>query len=133
MLSADLLKRYTPLHNLTDANRARLAERLVIENLPKAAVLCREGDTDNDALFLLEGGVELQSHSTSMTRVLQAGAPEAFFPVAAGRPRPYTVIATSAVKLFRINHAILDRAVLLDEVSTTVTRLRDTQGETFAG
>jgi CRP-like cAMP-binding protein len=133
MLSAGVLKQYTPLHNLTDANLARLAARLAIEDVPPGAVVCRENDTDNDSIFLLAGGVELKSQSSSMTRVLQAGTPEAFFPVAAGRPRPCTVIASTAVKLFRVDNAVLDRAVLLDQVSTTVTQLRDIGGETFGG
>jgi CRP-like cAMP-binding protein len=133
MLDVDRLKRYTPLHNLNDANLERLARRLVIEEVPKGGVVCREGDTDNDSLFLLEGGVELKTHSSSMARVMQAGTPDAYFPVAPGRPRPSTVIATTPVKLFRIDNAALDRAVLLDEVSTTITRLRDSEGERFAG
>lgn len=133
MLSADVLKQYTPLHNLNAANLERLAKRLVVEDIPKAGVVCREGDTDNDSIFLVEGGVELRSRDSSMARAMQAGAADAFFPVAPGRPRPYTVIATTAAKLFRIDNAALDRAVLLDEVSTTVTRLRDHEGEKFAG
>jgi CRP-like cAMP-binding protein len=133
MLTPELLKQYTPLHNLTDANLARLAGRLQVEEIPKGGVLCREGDTDNDALFLLEGGVELRSHSSSMTRVLMAGAPEAYFPLAPDRPRRYTAIATSPVRLFRVDNASLDRAVLLDEVSTTITRLRGQGSEQFAG
>lgn len=133
MLTPETLKRYTPLHNLTDANLARLARRLRIEDVPKGGVVCREGDTDNDSLYLLEGGVELKTHASSMTRVLQAGTPDAYFPVAPGRPRPYTVIATTSLKLFRVDNAALDRAVLLDEVSTTITRLHDTGGRDFAG
>jgi CRP-like cAMP-binding protein len=53
--------------------------------------------------------------------------------VAAGRPRPYTVTTTTPVKLFRVDNASLDRAVLLDEVSTTITRLRERDGERFGG
>lgn len=133
MLTLELLRRYTPLHNLTEANLTRLAKRLPVEELPKGAALCQEGDTDNDSIFLVEGGVELRTHSSSMSRVLQAGTPDAFFPVAPGRPRPYTVTATTPVKLFRVDNASLDRAVLLDEVSTTITRLRDSGGERFGG
>ena len=48
MLTAEVLRQYTPLHNLTDANLARLARRLHVEDLAKGAVLCREGDTGND-------------------------------------------------------------------------------------
>jgi len=133
MLDVETLKRYTPLHNLNDANLERLAKRLVLEEIPVGAVVCREGDTDDDSIFLYEGGLELKARDSSMKRVMQAGTPDAYFPVAPGRPRPYTVISTTPGRLFRIDNATLDRAVLLDEVSTTITRLRDAEGDKFAG
>jgi len=133
MPDVELLKRYTPLHNLNDANLDRLARRLEIESVPKGAVICSEGGTDNDSIFLLEGGLELTSRDSSMRRVMQSGTPEAFFPVGPGRPRPYTIVATTPARIFRIDNSSLDRAVLLDEVSTTITRLRESGGEKFAG
>jgi CRP-like cAMP-binding protein len=118
MLTAEILKNFTPLHTLTDEHLARLAKRVVVEDVAKGAQVCVEGDTDNDAIYLLEGGVEMRSRSSSMSRVLQAGTPDAAFPVSPGRPRPYTATATTAARIFRIDNAKLDRAVLLDEVST---------------
>jgi len=132
MLTPEVLKSFAPLHTLTDAHRARLAKRVVVEDFAKGAVVCREGDTDNDAIYLLDGGVEMRSRSSSMSRVLQAGTPDAFFPLSPGRPRPYTVTATTAARIFRIDNAKLDRAVLLDEVSTTITRVHEAGGA-FAG
>jgi len=133
MLTPDLLRQFTPLHNLGEENLERIAKRLSIEEFPKGSVLCKEGDTDNVALFLLEGGVEIRSRETSMARVLQAGTPDAFFPLAPGRPRPATITTTTPARIFRIDNASLDRAVLLDVVSTTITRLRDRDGESFKG
>jgi len=122
MLSPEVLKNYTPLHGLTDDHLVRLTKRVVVEDVAKGAELCREGGTDTDAIYLLEGGVELSSQSSSMKRVLQAGTPDAYFPLGPGLPRPYTIRATTAARIFRIDNAKLDRAVLLDEVSTTITR-----------
>ena len=133
MLDVALLQRFTPLHNLSEANLARLAGRIVVEEYPKGGLVCRENDTDNVSLFLLDGGVELKSQASSMTRVVQAGTPDSFFPLAPGCPRPYTVMATMPVRLFRVDNASLDRAVLLDEMSTTITRLRENDGDQFAG
>lgn len=132
MLSPEVLKNYTPLHGLTDEHLARLAKRAVVEDVVKGAELCREGGTDTDAIYLLEGGVELSSQSSSMKRVLQAGTPDAYFPLGPGLPRPYTIRATTAARIFRIDNAKLDRAVLLDEVSTTITRIHDV-GSAFHG
>ena len=132
MLSPEVLKNYTPLHGLTDDQLARLARRVVAEEVAKGAELCREGGTDTDAIYLLEGGVELSSQSSSMKRVLQAGTPDAYFPLGPGMPRPYTIRATTAARVFRIDNSKLDRAVLLDEVSTTITRVHDS-GNAFHG
>ena len=132
MLTVDILKNFTPLHTLTNEHLARLASRVVVQDVAKGTQVCVEGDTDNDSIYLLEGGVEMRSRSSSMSRVLQAGTPDAAFPVAPGRPRPYTATATTTARIFRIDNARLDRAVLLDEVSTTITRVHDS-GSAFAG
>lgn len=132
MLNVDTLKNFTPLHTLPNEHLARLASRIVVLEIAKGAQVCVEGDTDNDSIYLLEGGLEMRSRSSSMSRLLQAGTPDAAFPVAPGRPRPYTVTATTPARIFRIDNAKLDRAVLLDEVSTTITRVHDS-GSAFAG
>jgi CRP-like cAMP-binding protein len=132
MLTVENLKNFAPLHTLTNEHLVRLTKRVAVEDVAKGVAVCGEGDTDNDAIYLLEGGVEMRSRSSSMTRVLQAGTPDAFFPLSPGCPRPYTVTATTAARIFRINNTKLDRAVLLDEVSTTITRVHDA-GSAFAG
>lgn len=79
MLTVDILRNFTPLHTLTDQHLARLAKRVEVEDLAKGTPVCTEGDTDNNAIYLLEGSVEMRARSSSMTRVLQAGTPDAFF------------------------------------------------------
>jgi len=132
MLTVEFLKNFAPLHTLTEEHLARLAKRVVVEDVAKGTVVCHEGDTDHDVIYLLEGGVEMRSRSSSMSRILQAGTPDASFPLSPGLPRPYTVTATTAARIFRIDNAKLERAVLLDEVSATITRIHDA-GSAFAG
>jgi CRP-like cAMP-binding protein len=131
-LDPQKLRQYTPLHAFSDEKLLRLTRRLTIEEIPKGATLCQEGGTDNDAIYLIEGGVQLQSRATTLARALHAGAPEAYFPLAPGRPRPYTVTAVTPVRVFRVDNVWLDRALLLDEVTTTITRLRG-DGVRFSG
>ena len=71
MVDPELLKNLIPLHNLTAGNLERLAKRVQVEELPTGRVIFNEGDTDDDAVYLLEGGVELSSHETTMKRVVQ--------------------------------------------------------------
>jgi len=132
MLTVDVLRNFTPLHNLTDEHLARLSRRVVVEAIAKGATICAEGDTDNDMIYLLEGGVEMRSRMSSISRIVQAGTPDAAFPISPGRPRPQSVTATTPARIFRIDNEKLDRAVLLDQVSTTITRVHDAGGA-FAG
>ena len=132
MLTPETLKNFTPLHGLSDEHLVRLTKRVKVEDIAKGTELCHEGGTDSDSIYLLEGGVELHSQSSSMKRVLQAGTPDAYFPLGPGLPRPYTITATTTARIFRIDNAKLDRAVLLDTVSTTITRVH-ASGNAFSG
>ena len=132
MLTPETLKNFTPLHSLSDDHLLRLTKRVKVEDIAKGTELCHEGGTDTDSIYLLEGGVELQSQSSSMKRVLQAGTPDAYFPLGPGLPRPYTITATTAARIFRIDNAKLERAVLLDTVSTSITQVHAT-GTAFSG
>jgi hypothetical protein len=73
MVDHKLLKNLVPLHNLSEGNLKRLANKLNTEELPTDAVICRESERNDYSIYLLEGGVELSSQATTMKRVLQGG------------------------------------------------------------
>jgi CRP-like cAMP-binding protein len=133
MVDPKLLKNLIPLHNLTAGNLERLAKRLRVEELPTGRVIFNEGDTDNDAVYLLEGGVELSSHETTMKRLVQGGTEEASYALAPTRPRPLTAKTTTKTKIVRIDNRKLDRAVVLDEMTSTVTNIYGVAGNEFGG
>lgn len=122
MVNPKLLENLVPINTLSEPNINKLADRLELEEFPQGTVLFAEGDIDSDAMFLVEGGVELSSHSTTMNRVVQGGTEEASYALAPGRPRPCTITTTTKVKIIRIDNNALDRAVLFDELSTTVSK-----------
>jgi len=121
MIDPDRIKKLVPLNSLTDSNRERLAQRLELEKFGSGNVICKEGDTDPETIYLLAGSVELTSGSTTMARHLTAGSEEADFAIVDLPPRPYTVKASTDVEIIRIGNYALDRAVMLDEVTNTVT------------
>ncbi len=123
MVDPKVLKNLVPLHNLAEGNLRRLAKKLVLEELPQGSVICREGDTDNDAIYLLEGGVELVSHSSTLTRVVQGGTEEASYPLAQARPREFTATTMTKAVIIRIDARKLDRVIILDELTTTITTM----------
>lgn len=133
MVDIEILQNLIPLINLTEKNLERLASELKSETYEKGAILMEQGDTDNNALYLLEGGIELRSHGTTLSTVIQGGTDEAISPIAHSRPRQFTVKATTDVTIIKIDNARLDRMVVLDDLTTSVTQLHPLGAKKFAG
>lgn len=133
MIETNRLTKLVPLNALSDANLERLAKRLNVETFKSGEIICREGDTDPETIFLLKGRVELTSSATTMARHLDAGSDQALYAVVDMPPRPYTVTAMDEVEIVRIGNYKLDRAVMLDEVTTTITQVTGGNKEALGG
>ena len=125
MIDVELLKNLVPMNTLSDDVLGRLAKRMDIQEYAKGSAICKEGDTDNDSIYLIEGGAELLARSSTMKRIFQGGTPDAAFALAEGRPRPATITATTRAKVLRIDTSKLDRVILLDEFTTTIPMFDD--------
>lgn len=121
MLDLKRLRELVPLNTLPEALLERLAPQLPLESLPKGAVLFEEGVVDHDAIYLIEGALELVTRGSTLARVLQGGTPEAAHPLAPGTPRPCTARALSPVKILRLDRRKLDRLVVFEQLTTLVT------------
>lgn len=133
MVDLKILKNLVPLHELGEGNLKRLAKRLKIEELPSGTVLCKEGDRNDYAFYLLEGGVELSSHTTTMKRIVLGGTEEASYALANSLPRQFTVTSTAKVKIIRVDNRKLDRAIVLNELTTTITTVHSAQKRKLGG
>lgn len=128
MLDPKRLRELVPLNTLPEALLERLAQQLHLESLPKGAVLFEEGVVDHDAIYLVEGALELVTRRSTLARVLQGGTPEAAHPIAPGTPRPCTVRALSPVKILRLDRRKLDRLVVFEQLTTLVTTIEQGSG-----
>jgi CRP-like cAMP-binding protein len=133
MIELEKLKLLIPLINLSEKNLQKLAQTLDPDVYDKGAIIVEQGDTDNDAIYLIEGGVELLSQGTAMSTVIQAGTDEALSPIAHSRPRQFTVKATTEAVIIRFDNATLDRMVVLDELTTSITQLHPLGAKQFEG
>ncbi len=122
-MDAERLKNLIPLNNLTPENLARLAKRLKPQKIPAGQEICKQGGTDPTSIYLLSGQVVLTASSTTMRRYIKAGSEEARSPIADAPPRLYTITADTDAEIVTIGNYELDRAVMLDEVSTTITHI----------
>ncbi|MBE9516389.1 MAG: cyclic nucleotide-binding domain-containing protein [Proteobacteria bacterium] len=124
MVDIEILRNLIPLNELNEDMLKKLAGQLKEEPYPAGAVLCEEGDPENTSIYLIEGGVELTTTKTTMRRIVQGGTSDANFAIAQERPRTDTITATTGVRIIRVDNARLDRAVMLDELTTTITTLK---------
>lgn len=123
MIDAALLVNLVPLHTLEQDLLERFAARLSLDALPAGATLCSEGEAEADAIYLIEGGVELSSKKSAMKRVLQGHTPDAAYSLAPGTPREFTVRAMTAVKIVRVPREQLDRLMLFEQLTTIITTI----------
>lgn len=133
MIDFNKIKKLIPLDSLSKSNLERLANRMNAESFTAGSVICREGDTDPESIYVLTGKVALTTTSTTMTRYVDAATDESKFAVVDMPPRPYTVTAATDVTILRIGNYALDRAVMLDEVTTTITGLDAHKEEDISG
>ncbi len=133
MVDVKVLQNLVPLHNLSEDNLRRLASKLTIEELPSGAMICQEGDKNDYAIYLLEGGIELSSRASTMKHVMQGGTADAAYPLANSLPREFTIKATTKVKIVRVDNRKLDRAVVLNELTTTITSVHGAQKRKLGG
>ncbi len=117
------LKNLVPLLTLDDELLGKLAEQLTPESLPASTVLCEQGDRESEAIYLLEGSVELTATGSAMKRTVMAGTPDAAYALAPGTPRQFTARTTTSVRVLRIPSDRLDRVMVFERLTTIVTTM----------
>lgn len=117
------LKNLVPLLILNDELLGKLAEQLAPESLPASTVLCEQGDRESEAIYLLEGSVELTATGSAMKRTVMGGTPDAAYALAPGTPRQFTARTTTSVRVLRIPSDRLDRVMVFERLTTIVTTM----------
>ena len=116
MSEIEILKEKIPLNSLAPPNLQALLEKAVIQPLKAGATIFEQGDTDKDAVYLLEGEVELVAADGS-TRRISADGEQAAYALAQLRPRQYTGRAAQDSRIARVDGEQLDRLLAMDQLS----------------
>jgi CRP-like cAMP-binding protein len=124
MVELQILKKLVPLNGLADHLVRRLGQSLALERLPAQTLLCEEGTREDQAIYLIDGSVELTSRASTMRRVLSAAAADAAYPLASGTPRQATVRATTPVTVLRIDKGRLERLNVFERFTTIITTIQ---------
>ncbi|HSR62099.1 MAG TPA: cyclic nucleotide-binding domain-containing protein [Gammaproteobacteria bacterium] len=111
-----ILKTLVPPSALNAENFQELAGKTYVEVIPAGKPIFKQGDTDKQAIYVLEGEVTLTSDSGEQTTVA-AGTPEAKHPLANQQPRKHTATAKKVAKITRIDSDLLDILLTWDQLS----------------
>ncbi len=111
-----LLKTLVPPSALNAENFQELAGKTYVESLPAGKLIFKQGDTDKQKIYLLEGEVALTS-TTGEASMVKGGTPAAKHPLAHHQPRKHNAVAKTPVKIVRIDGDLLDILLTWDQLS----------------
>jgi len=118
-ITIDQLRELEPLSTLSTARLEELVPLTDVDELGIGHSLFREGDVDNQTMFLLEGDVQMSSADGKVDIVFSHSMQEARFPLDDSQPRQISCSALSKVKLARIDNSILEYMVMWDQLAVS--------------
>lgn len=116
MPEIDLFARCVPVNSLTGQHVESLFAETEILQYEKGAVLFEEGDNDGDAIYLLQGTVELASRQNKSHRVVESGTESARYALAQLKPRQHTGTAATNIVIARVDSLKLDQYLTMDQM-----------------
>jgi len=116
-VSKDALKDLIPINSLAPDNFDELAAATRIEQVSAGTILFKQGDTDNQAIYLLDGQVQLTSDDGATERVIESGAEDANYALAQLKPRQVTGKMKGPGSVAYVDSELLDRLLTWDQVS----------------
>lgn len=111
-----ILRECVPLNSLSEAGLRKLLAGVEVMDAKKGKVVFKEGDSDNDAVFLISGSLLLKSKGSGGERIVEAGNENARYAVSQLKPRRYTGKTTAPSRIVRIDSAAMDQALTLDRL-----------------
>jgi formylglycine-generating enzyme required for sulfatase activity/CRP-like cAMP-binding protein/chromosome segregation ATPase len=102
------LQELVPLNALSVTSFTEIAPKIVIEEVRSGHYLFRQGDHDNQSVYLLDGKVELIDGHRKVTGKVESGTDISRYPLANQQPRPLSARAVTRVFIARIDSLLLD-------------------------
>lgn len=116
LVDKSILKSFVPPSALNAENFQELAGKTYVEDVPAGNAIFKEGDTDRQAVYLLDGQAEITSSSGENKTVI-AGSDIAKHPLVNQQPRKHTAIAKVDSQIIRIDSDLLDILLTWDQLS----------------
>lgn len=117
-ITIEQLKSLEPISVLSEERLEELQGLVDVEELGVGVTIFREGDVDNQIVYLLNGDVQMTSVSDyALNEILTHKSIDAKHPLAEGQPRQMTCTAMTLVKVLRIDNSILDYMMTWDQLA----------------
>jgi CRP-like cAMP-binding protein len=114
MPSHEQLKTLVPISTLGADSLRKLMAKTSFVSVESGERLFEEGDSDSFAVYLLEGQVTLSS-KRGAERTVTGGSDEARYALSHLKPRQYRGTADTDIQIARIDSALLDRLITLEQ------------------
>ncbi len=133
-ISIDQLKQLEPITALSDERLQELMPLSYVEHLGIGANMFREGDIDNQTVYLLEGDVQLTSSDGKISKIISHKDQQARFPLDDSQPRQFSCSALTRVEVVRIDNSVLDYMMMWDQMAVSeATAMKISQKEATQG
>lgn len=117
-ITIEQLKAFEPISVLSVERLEELQGLVDVEELGVGVTIFREGDVDNQIVYLLDGDVQMTSVSDhALNKMITHKLEDAKHSLAEGQPRQMTCTAMTLVKVLRIDNSILDYMMTWDQLA----------------
>jgi CRP-like cAMP-binding protein len=116
LVDKSILKSFVPPSALNAENFQELAGKTFVEDVAAGKAIFKEGDTDRQSVYLLDGQAEISSSKGDSKTVL-SGSDIAKHPLVNQQPRKHTAMAKIDSKVIRIDSDLLDILLTWDQLS----------------
>lgn len=110
------LQTLVPFNALSPMHFNEVAQKTVVEEVRAGRLIFKEGDRDNQSVYLLEGEINLLA-GNEIVGAITAGSDASRHPIAQQQPRQVSARAKSNVVVARIDSSLLDIMLTWDQSS----------------
>lgn len=129
-IDIERLMRLEPISALSNERLDEIAKLAYVERVSIGVSLFREGDLDNQTLYLLHGDVQLTSSDGNFDEVISSRHNSAKFPLDDSQPRQVSCVALGLVEFLRIDNSVLDYMMMWDQLAVQEESLAANTAET---
>jgi len=118
-VTLERLRQLEPLSSLSTERLEELVTLSTLDRLPIGLSVFREGDIDNQTVYLLDGEVTLTSSDGKIDKTVSSKDKISQYPLDDSQPRQVSCVALSRVEILRIDNSVLDYMMMWDQMAVS--------------